>query len=183
MRPPLVPPLPSSATILLCLLRHEYSPHIRSCKFSIASVSRARFQIVFPNIISKRDRQQTRVDLNRMYTFDSPYSISHCVPFILKEECLLFIIEYSSASLDRSCLFSILFFLSFLFSSLLFFLLSFEFQKEKKKQRKRKERNVDRIFTRTKSDTQGINQCRFSRAFTDLENSWHERRSPAMEYN
>lgn len=156
MRPPLVPPLPSSATILLCPLRHEYSPHIRSCKFSIASVSRARFQIVFPNIISKRDRQQTRVDLNRMYTFDSPYSISHCVPFILKEECLLFIIEYSSASLDRSCLFSILFFLSFLFSSLLFFLLSFEFQKEKKKNKEREKKETSTEFSRGQNPTHKV---------------------------
>lgn len=142
MRPPLVPPLPSSATILLCPLRHEYSPHIRSCKFSIASVSRARFQIVFPNIISKRDRQQTRVDLNRMYTFDSSYSIFHCVPFILKEECLLFIIEYSSASLDRSCLFSILFFCpSF---SLLFFFFFFRSNFKKKKKTKKEKRKKRR---------------------------------------
>lgn len=156
MRPPLVPPLPSSATILLCPLRHEYSPHIRSCKFSIASVSRARFQIVFPNIISKRDRQQTRVDLNRMYTFDSSYSIFHCVPFILKEECLLFIIEYSSASLDRSCLFSILFFLSFLFSSLLFFSSFVRISKRKKKNKEREKKETSTEFSRGQNPTHKV---------------------------
>lgn len=89
----------------------------------------------FPSIISERQsRNATTTDSSCLIwivrAFDSRTVLFHSFK-TFKKECLLFIVEYYSAPLDRlSCLsFSIFFCLPFFFPSSL----SFKFQKKKEK--------------------------------------------------
>lgn len=96
----------------------------------------------FPSIISERQpRNAMTTDSScliwivRAFDSRSPRTVLFHSFKTFKKECLLFIVEYSSAPLDRlSCLSSSIFFcLPFFFPSSL----SFKFQKKKKKRKKK----------------------------------------------
>lgn len=111
----------------------------------------------FPSIISERQpRNATTTDSScliwivRAFDSRSPRTVLFHSFKTFKKECLLFIVEYSSAPLDRlSCLSSpILFFLSSLLFSLFFVV-----QISKKKKKEKKETNK---FSREQNPTHKV---------------------------